>query len=303
MDQLRAMRTFLAVAEAGSLTATARQLSEPLTTVSRRLAALEAHVGASLIARSTRRMALTDAGRAYLETCRRVIEELDGAESQLAANDGPPTGEIAITAPVVFGRLHLLPIIVDYLTRNSGVAARLLLVDRIVDMTEEAIDVALRIGPLPDSSLIARKVGALSLLTCAAPGYLGKHGVIAAPADLAAHACISFPTLSGGRWQFNSRAHGRRVVRIAPRLSVNTAEAAIDAAVAGLGVTRVLSYQADAALKSRKLKTVLDAFDDTEVPVHLVHRAVRLPRPQVRHFMDFAAGRLRARLPRGRSAA
>jgi DNA-binding transcriptional LysR family regulator len=297
LDQLRAMRTFVTVAETGSLSAAARKTGQPLTTVSRLLASLEDHAGINLIARTTRRLALTSAGKDYLETCRRIFEELDGAESRIAGRKGDLTGELVITAPVVFGRLHVLPIIGRFLKQHPHLDARLVLADRIVDLTEDGIDAALRIGPLPDSSLIATRVGTLRLLTCAAPDYLRVNGRIAKPEDLATHPCIVFSNLGGGgRWIFKSRDHGRRAVRPKARLSVNTAEAAIDAAIAGLGVTRVLSYQAEAALKARHLKTVLDSFDDTTIPVHLVHRAGKLPKPPVPLFIDFAAKELRARL-------
>lgn len=297
MDRLRAMNVFIAVAGAGSLSAAARQLGEPLTTVSRLIAALESHVGTALIIRTTRHMSLTDAGRAYLETCRRVFEELEAAESRIGGKDDALAGELSVTAPIVCGRLHLLPVATGFLAKHPAIDLRLHLVDRVVDLVEEGIDVALRIGLLPDSSLIATRVGTLRLVTCAAPSYLKKHGAPDTPAALAGHDCIGFSNLSGGgRWIYKSASYGRRVARVDLRLAVNSAEAAIDAAVAGLGITRVLSYQAEEALKTRRLKAILDAFDDTAIPVHLVQRAVRLPKPQVRHFVAFAAKGLRARL-------
>lgn len=297
MDRLQAMGVFMAVARAGSLSAAARHLGEPLTTVSRRLAALEAHVGTSLVTRTTRHMALTDAGRAYLETCRRIFEELNAVESQLAGSADGLAGEISVTAPLVFGRLHLLPIVCAFLARHPEVDLRLQLLDRVVDLAEEGADLAVRIGPLPDSALVATRVGALRLLTCASPAYLRASGAPADPGALARHDCIVFSNLGGsGRWIFKSSRRGRHVVRPRIRLSVNSAEAAIDAAVSGLGITRVLSYQAEGALRRRKLTTLLDDFDDTTIPVHLVQRPVRLPKPQVRHFSSFVAKALRARL-------
>jgi DNA-binding transcriptional LysR family regulator len=249
------------------------------------------------VTRTTRRLSLTVAGRDYLEVCRRVLDELDAAESRIAGRDDDLSGELVLTAPVVFGRLYLLPLLVRFLGMHPRLDARLMLSDRVVDLAEEGIDVALRIAALPDSALIAVKVGTQRLVTCAAPAYLRKHGAPKTPADLAGLDCIAFANLPReGYWMFKSAAHGRRGVRVRPRLSVNTAEAAVDAAVAGLGVTRLLSYQAAEALGRKRLVTVLDSFDDTEIPVHLVHRAVRLPRPQVRLFIDFAARELRARL-------
>ena len=301
MDRLRAMRVFVTVAEAGSLSAAARRLGQPLTTVSRQLAGLETQLGAALITRTTRSMSLTEAGRDYLETCRNVLDDLDVAESRIGRRDGELTGEIAITAPVVFGRLYLLPVIVRFLALHPRLDARLHLVDRVVDLAEEGLDVALRIGALPDSALIATRIGALRLLTCAAPAYIREHGEPKSPKELTAHACISFlPMPREGLWLFKSTGHGHHRVRLKARLSVNSAEAAIDAAIAGLGVTRVLSYQAEAALVRKRLKTLLEAYDDTEVPVHLVRRPVRLPRPQVRQFIEFAVRDLRARLGKAR---
>jgi DNA-binding transcriptional LysR family regulator len=291
------MSVFSAVAGAGSLSAGARQLGEPLTTVSRLIAALEAHVGTSLLTRTTRHMSLTDAGRDYLEACRRVFEEIDAAESRIGGRDHALAGELVVTAPVVFGRLHLLPVVAQFLAAHPAINVRLQLLDRIVDLAEEGVDIALRIGALPDSALIATRIGTLGLVTCAAPAYLRRRGTPDTPAALAGHDCIGFSNLAGGsRSIFKSTKHGRRVVRVDLRLAVNSAEAAVDAAVSGLGVTRVLSYQAEAALARRKLKAILGPYDDTEIPVHLVQRAVRLPKPHVRQFVLFAAKELRARL-------
>lgn len=303
MDRLRAMRTFIAVAKAGSLSSAARALGQPLTTVSRQLAALESHLGASLVTRTTRRHALTDAGRAYLDVCRRVLEDLDAAESRIGGQDGELAGEIVVTAPVVFGRLHLLPLVTRFLGEHPRVDMRLNLTDRIVDLTEEGIDVAVRIGALPDSALLATKVGAVRLVACAAPAYLAAHGALEVPQDLARATCIAFaPFPREGAWLFRSAAHGRRTVRIRARLSVTTADAAIDAAIAGIGVTRVLSYQAEEAIARKRLVTVLDAYEDADIPVHLVHRNVRQPRPHVRSFLAFAARQMRVRLAKGAPA-
>ena len=297
MDRFRAMSVFITVAGAGSLSAAAQQLGQPLTTVSRQLAALEALVGTTLIARTTRHMALTEAGRRYLDVCRRVLEELDSAQGQIAGRDDALAGSLVLTAPVVFGRLHLLPVVSQFLKRHGGIDVRLLLVDRVVDFYEEGVDVALRIGALPDSSLVASRIGAVRLVTCAAASYLKFHAAPDTPADLADHACISFSALPGGvRWVYKSAKHGRQSVRVLPRLTVNTADAAVDAAIAGLGVTRVLSYQAEAALQSGRLRAILDPFEDALIPVHLMQRPVRHPQPRVQQFMAFAASALRQRL-------
>lgn len=296
MDRLRAMSVFIAAAGSGSLSAAARQLGQPLATVSRQLAALEAHVGAVLLARTTRSMALTDAGRAYLETCRRILEDLDAAETQIGDRAHGLAGEISVTAPVAFGRLHLVPVVTKFLDDHPRVSVRLVLSDRVVDLAEEGIDAALRIGEMPDSSLIATRVGSVRRVVCAAPAYLRKHGAPDAPKALSAFDCIAFGGLSGGaRWAFKSAAHGRIAVRISPRLTVNTAEAAIDAAIGGAGVTRVLSYQAETAMARRKLVAILDDYEDGEIPVQLVQRTLRLAKPHVRAFAAFAAEELRKR--------
>ena len=297
MDRFRAMIAFTTVAEAGSLTAAARRLAMPLTTLSRHLASLEEHIGTALITRTTRHMALTEAGRRYLVVCRRVLEDMDGIESQLKGRGDELAGSFILTAPIVFGRLHVLPLIERFLAANPHVDCRIVFSDRNVDLARDGIDVAVRIGALPDSSLIAAKVGDLRLLTCAARSYLKRRGVPDAPSALASHDCIAFSNIAGGlEWIYRSAAHGRHQVKLKPRLEVNTAEAAIDAAVAGMGVTRVLSYQAEAAFRKDRLSTILEDFDDVPIPVHVVHRPVRLPKPQVRAFVPLLSAELRKRL-------
>lgn len=299
MDRLRAMRVFVAVASSGSLSSAARKLDLPLTTVSRALSGLEDDLGTGLVARTTRRLTLTEAGRMYLETCRHVLEELADVEQRMGGGQDNVRGDLAITAPLVFGRLHVLPILIDFLAQYPDVDARLDLADRVVDLTEQGIDVAVRIGDMPDSSLLASKVGDLSLITCAAPCYLSERGRPRQPSDLGAHDCISFGSFAGQKrssWRFASKAHGRRTADVHVRLSVGSAEAAIDAAAAGLGITRVLSYQAAVALRSKTLVEVLATFDDTRRPVHVVRREARRPSVQSRVFADFAAHKLRARL-------
>lgn len=289
----------MAVASTGSLSAAARKLELPLTTVSRCLSSLEDELGTSLVARTTRRLTLTEAGRMYFETCRHVLEELADVERRMGGHDDLVRGDLAITAPLVFGRLHVLPVLMDFLALYPDVDARLSLADRIVDLTDEGIDVAVRVGSLPDSSLLATKVGTLSLVTCAAPAYLQAHGHPRQPADLASHDCISFGMFTGQKrssWVFHSKAKGRRVTNVHVRLSVSSAEAAIDAAIAGLGITRVLSYQAADAVRRRALVEVLAPFDDTRRPIHVVRREVRRPSAQSRLFAEFAAHKLRARL-------
>ena len=299
MDRLAAIKVFVAIAEAGSLSAAGRRLSMPLPTVSRHLTALEDQVGARLITRTTRHLVLTEPGRHYLESCRRILAELEAAEQRLAGGHDEPSGELAVTAPVVFGRLHVLPIVTEFLANFPRVTARLLLVDRVVDLIEEGLDVSVRIGALPDSSLLASRVGAIRQVACASPSYLAGRGVPAAPQDLSAHDCISFTMLSPpGSWRFAGPKPQQRVT-LKPRLVVNTAEAAIDAAKAGLGVARVLSYQAAASVADGSLRLILEDFEPEPFPVSLLHREDRLPQAKVQGFIALAAPRLRQALRPG----
>jgi DNA-binding transcriptional LysR family regulator len=296
MDRLAAMRVFTAVADAGSLSAAGRRLNIPLATVSRQLASLEEQLGMRLLTRTTRQLSLTEPGRQYLESCRRILAELEAAELALAGQHGEPRGEMAITAPALFGRLHVVPIVVQFLEAFPLVTARLLLVDRVVDLIEEGLDVSVRIGALPDSSVMATRVGSVRLVTCTSPAYLAKHGTPAAPQELAGHDCISFGSFTPAeRWIYAGPAKSRRVA-VHSRVIVNTADAAIDAARAGLGITKVLSYQAEASLADGSLRLILEDFEPEPIPVSLLHREDRLPQAKVQRFIAFAAPRLRAAL-------
>lgn len=295
MDQLNAMRVFVAVADAGGLSAAGQRLGMPLTTVSRQLKALEEALDTRLVTRTTRRLALTEPGRAYLETCRRVLSDLDAAERRLTGEQAEPQGMLALTAPVVFGRRHVLPVVTAYLEAYPRMSVRMFLMDRVVDLVEEGLDLGIRIGHLPDSSLRATQLGTVRYVTCASPSYLAEAGVPATPKDLAGHRCISFNNFSlADRWTFA----GRKPVSVTvdPRLIVNTADAAIDAAKAGLGVVRVLSYQADSSLKDDSLRLILEDFEPEAMPVSLVHREDRLPQAKVQSFVGLAVPRLRKRL-------
>ena len=295
MDRLTAIKVFVVIAEAGSLSAAGRRLGMPLTTVSRHLAALEDQIGARLITRTTRDLVLTEPGRHYLDSCRRIIAELDAADLRLAGEHAEPQGELAVTAPAMFGRLHVLPIVTEFLSGFPRVTARMLLVDRVVDLIEEGFDIGVRIGALPDSSLMATRVGAIRHVTCASPGYLKRRGAPSAPQELAGHDCISFTALSSAeRWSYPGAK--TQPVSVHPRLIVNAAEASIDAAKAGLGITRVLSYQAEASLNDGSLRLILEAFEPDAIPVSLVHREDRLPQAKVQSFIALAVPRLRKQL-------
>lgn len=295
MDRLEAMSVLLAVVDAGSLSAASRRLGAPLATVSRKVLELEAHLETRLLIRSSRRMTLTDAGRSYVAACRRILDDVGEAERAAAGEYSAPTGDLLITAPIVFGRLHVLPIVADFLMAYPEIGVRLMLADRVVNLMEEQIDIALRIGELPDSSLVATRVGAIRRVVCASPGYLAARGTPKRPHELPAHDCITFEGLmSPLEWTFRIDKTDKPVA-IRSRLVVNTAEAAIDAAIAGLGVTRVLSYQVEAARRTGQLALMLEAFEPPPSPVNLVHAGQGLLPLKTRAFLDFAAQRLRAR--------
>ncbi|RWL79643.1 MAG: LysR family transcriptional regulator [Mesorhizobium sp.] len=298
MDRLDAMSLFVATVEAGSLSAAAKRAGVPLATVSRKLSELEKHLGTRLLNRSTRRLALTDAGQSYLAACRRILDEVNEAERTAAGEYSSPTGELVITAPVVFGRLHVLPVITDFLAIYPQVDVRLTLSDRITQLVEEHIDLALRIGELPDSAMVAIRVGSIRRIVCASPAYLASHGTPEKPSELAGHNCVTFEGLAApATWSFGA-GKAETTVPVRSRLQVNTAEAAIDAAIAGLGLTKVLSYQADAGVRAGALRVVLEPFEPPPWPVSLVHAGQgRLPM-KLRAFLDFAAPRLKERLAR-----
>lgn len=296
------MRVFVAIASAGTLTAAGRRLRMPLTTVSRVLAALEGHVGATLIARTTRRFDLTDRGREYLEACRRILDDIDSTHARIAGKDLELSGELALTAPIVFGRLHILPIVAAFLRAYPKMTARMMLVDRVVDLVEEGIDVALRIGALPDTSMIAVRVGGVRITTCASPAYLKARGQPRSPKALAGHDCITFASAESRDFWIFRRGSELQNVRLRSKLSVNTAEAAVDAAAAGLGITRLLSYQTQRDIAAGRLKAILTRFDDGDVPVHLIRRDGSRSQAKVKRFVEFAVPRLRKKLSSVRQA-
>eukprot|EP01037_Dinobryon_pediforme_P024426 gene24426-26219_t len=296
MDRLEAMSLLLHAIDAGSLSAAGRRLNMPLATLSRKVSELEVHLGVQLLQRSSRRLSLTEAGQSYVEACRRILEDVDAAERAAAGEFLTPTGHLVISAPLVFGRLHVLPIVDDFLIAYPRISVRLELSDKVIDLGGEHIDVAVRIGQLPDSSLKATRVGSSSRVVVAAPSYLATYGTPKRPEDLTRHACISFTALSSPElWRFEQTA-AEIDVSIRPRLTVNTAEAATDAAVAGLGLTRVLCYQAAQAIADGKLAVVLRDFEPPKIPVQLVHTAERRLPVKLRSFHDFAVQRLKARL-------
>jgi len=296
MDRLDAMAVFVTAVETGSLSAAGRKLGMPLPTISRKLAELETHIKTRLLNRSTRQLTLTDAGEAYLAACKQILEAVHEAESAAAGEYSEPRGQLVVTAPIVFGRLHVLPVTTEFLRAYPEVDVQLVQGDRSLDLLEEHIDVAIRIGELPDSSLIATRVGAIRQVVCASPAYLKEHGTPKNPQDLIQYSCVTFAGFrQPDAWTFGT-GRDKVAVPVRSRLVVNTAEAAIDAAIAGTGLTSVLSYQVEGAVKSGALKIVLPDFEPASLPVSIVHAGQRKLPQKLRAFLDFATPRLRERL-------
>ncbi len=297
MDRLEAMSVFAAIVDGGSLSAAGRRLNVPLATVSRKLADLELHLKTRLITRSTRRLVLTDAGRDYLAACRQILEQVDEAERAASGAYANVKGQFVVAAPIVFGRLHVVPVAAAFLERHPEVDIQLRLGDRNVNLIEEHVDAALRIGALPDSNLVATQVGTIRRVVCASPAYLARFGTPQSPHDLAAHRCITFDGLDASTaWTFVTHDGERRQVPVHSRMTVSTADAAIAASVLGLGLTRVLSYQVADALREGRLVRVLADDEPEGVPASLIYPGQgRLPM-KTRAFIDFASVQLRERL-------
>ncbi|NQW12298.1 MAG: LysR family transcriptional regulator [Alphaproteobacteria bacterium] len=294
MDRFRELSTFVAVAEAGAFNAAARRLTLSPSVVTRLVNGLEQRIGARLFTRTTRSVVLTEAGARLLEHAGHILSDLEAAEAVTAGTHQIPRGLLRVTAPVLFGQRYVMPILRDFLDTHPEVTAVTLFVDRVVHLVDEGIDVALRIGALPDSSLSAVRVGTVRRVTVAAPRYLEARGTPRTPMDLADHRIINPSDLNGPQgWPYHARG-SVRTARIMPRLTTNSLTAAIDAAVAGWGVTRVLSYQVADALADGRLVEVLRGCDDREMPVQLVHADGRRAPAKTRTFLDFAAIRLRA---------
>jgi len=290
------MAVLLAAVEAGSLSGAGRKLRMPLPTISRKLSDLEDHLGARLVIPTSRQMSLTDAGRSYVVACQNILMQIDEAERAVAGEYVAPRGGLVIAAPVVFGRLHMLPVVTEFLKAYPEIEVRLIQSDRNANLLEDHIDVAVRIGDLPDSSHLAIRLGEVRRVVCASPAYLAQRGIPEVPDALSGHECISFDILtSADGWSFREGGRDRRVA-IRPRLVVNSAEAAIDAAIAGLGLARVLSYQIVAARRDSQLQPVLAEFQPSAWPVSLVYAAQGQLPLKLRAFLDFAVPRLKATL-------
>lgn len=296
MDRLEAMSIFVRAAEAGSLTAASRQMGIPLPTVSRNVAELEAHLKTSLLVRSRKGLQLTEAGRSYVAAAKAILENITQAERAAAGEYMAPTGDLVIAAPVVFGRLHLLPIISEFLKAFPDVNLQLVQSDRNMHLIDDHIDVALRIGELPDSALKALALGSVRPVICASPDYLVSNGHPNTLDDLTEHSCIMAEAFGMPQaWRFKT-AKADIVVPLHFRLIVNTMEAAIDAAIAGVGLTLALSYQVAEQVRRGELQIVLAKLKQPDWPVHFLYNGQdRLPL-KLRAFMDFTAPRLRQRL-------
>lgn len=291
MDRLLTLEMFVAVASEGGFAAAARKLGSSPPAVTRGIAALEARLGTTLFHRSTRAVALTDAGTAFLDQARRILAELAGAERELRGAAAEPRGQLHLTAPVMFGRLHVLPVVGDLMAQHRDLMVRMMLIDRNVRIVEEGIDVAVRVGPLADSGLKAVRVGAVRQMLVASPAYLARRGAPATVADLAEHDLIgTMGPRWTSEWQF---ASGRWRLDAAPRLVVNTVDGVLAAAEAGLGIANLLSYQLAEAVDAGRLISLLADEQPPALPVHLLFEPSRAALPAVRLFIDAMKARLR----------
>ncbi|NWL77310.1 LysR family transcriptional regulator [Pseudomonas taiwanensis] len=293
MDRFQEMKVLVVVAEAGSFAAGAKQLGLSPPSVTRAIAALEARLGTLLLARSTRSVRLTEAGRRYVEDCRRILLELEEAEEQASGSALRPRGNLTVTAPVVFGELYMVPLIADYLAAYADVTINAMLVDRVVNMIDEGVDVALRIGQLPEGGLTSLKVGEIRPVVCAAPAFLDSFGRPESPADLHdAPVVMSSASSLLTDWQFIG-SEGPFTLRPQARFVVSSVNAAIHAARRGWGFTRVLSYQVAEAVAKGELEIVLDRYGMPPLPIHLLHQSSARVSATVRTFVDHCAARLR----------
>lgn len=296
MDRVEAMSILLHAVDAGSLSKASRDLGLPLATISRKVAELEAHLGAALLIRSSKGLVPTPAGRSYITAARAILEQLTEAERAAAGEYVEPRGDLVVTAPVMFGRLHVLPVVTEFLRAYPDVGVGLVLTDRVAHLLDDHLDVALRIGDLPDSGLMASRLGSVRRVLCASPAYFAERGVPSTPQDLSHHVAIASEAVSTPDiWHFESSGVALAMPMRA-RLAVNSIDAAIDAALDGMGLIRVLCYQVTEHIRQGRLAIALPAFEPPLPPVHLVYQGhSRLPL-KLRAFIDFASPRLRQRL-------
>lgn len=299
MDRFDAMTTLIAAVDGGSLSAASRKLGMPLTTVSRKVSELEALLRTQLVVRTSRKLELTQAGRAYVAASRRILDDIDDAERAATGEYRSPRGHLTITASVMMGRLHVEPVLLEFVKAYPDITARLVLADHVINLVEDHVDVAVRVGQLPDSSMVAMRLGAITWVVCASPQYLDARGTPATPEELAGHECIMFEGLySNNLWTFR-RGKQTLAFPVQPRFAVNTADAAITAAIASAGITRVLSYQIREPVAGGALRVLLQPYEPAPLPVHLVYVKQSLLPLKLRAFLDFAAPRLKASLSGG----
>ena len=293
MDRFHLLKVYIAVAEEQGFSSAARRLAMSPPAVTRAVASLEGELGVKLLNRTTRYVRATDVGLRYLEDARRILGELESADEAAVGINAEPQGHLAVTAPVLFGRLFVTPGIVDYLKRYPKMEVDAVFLDRVVNLLEEGLDVGVRIGELPDSSMRALRVGSVRLILCASPAYIAEHGIPKHPDELLEHTIIASKAGSGSiDWRF-SIANKNKLIAIKPRLMMTTNDAAIAAAVKGFGITRILSYQVAPELASGDLKIIMENFEPAPKPVHIVHREGRNEAVKVRAFVDLLADKLR----------
>jgi len=296
VDRFESMSLFVAVVSHGGFSAASRALGVPLATVSRKVAALEEQLGVQLLIRTNRSVSLTDVGREYFESLRRVLEDLEDIERSAAGAYSEPKGRLVVSAPVALGRLHLSPIVIDFLRSYPAIDVELRLSDTYADLFEERIDVAVRVGQLADSTMTALKISDIRRVTCASPGYLAKAGRPTHPRELADHDCVTvLPLESPTGWMYRV---GKRLETFPPRtrLAVTTTETAADAVSAGLGITRLLCYQIAHATADKRVELILRDFEPNPIPVQFVYLSGRRIAQKVRAFLDFVLPRLKTRL-------
>lgn len=292
MDRLQALKVFVAVADAGSFAGGARALGISAPSATRGVAELEATLGARLFTRTTRRMRLSEPGRAYLDEVRDILDQLQAADEMASGTATRPVGLLRLTCPQEFGRLHVAPLVADFLEAHDGIRAEIVMLDRVVNLVEEGFDLALRIGALPSSDLTAIRVGEVRQVICGSPAYLARHGTPEGPADLARHRVITTTGAAGPQsWRLGEN---ERAATIAPRLSVSSVAACLDLARQGRGLTRALSYQIAADRHEDRLRIVLPDHEPKPLPMHLLHAEGRRAAGKLRAFLDFATPRLRA---------
>ena len=296
MDRFHMLNVFLAIVDTGGFAPAARRLNLSPPAVTRAVAELEDHLGVRLLTRTTRSVRLTDAGVSYTEDCRRILADLELADETVSGADAPPKGRLNITAPVLFGSLYVTPVVAEYLQRYVDVSITCLFVDRVINIVDEGVDVAVRIGELPNSTLQAIQVGQVGKVICASPQYLSKMGTPKKPQDLVDHTIISSNTVTPSfEWNMNENGVAR-AVRIHPRMVTSTNDSAIVAATGGLGLTRLLSYQVADFLRDGRLVRVLPEFELKPDPIHVIHREGRRVPQKVRTFLDLVVERLRKAL-------